>query len=265
MAVIQRNDTALRRLAAAGQTQLVTAVAWLRTLDPRDGERPSIRRGTTVADIIRHMLLDLTEITQTLNRPTTARPATLATHLRARRSAAPHMQQLTRSTLGLEQMPDLIRQLDRLTDDVEDILSDQLPETVDSLYAPVRPTDYLRAVCIELVGHCVDLSAAVPEHESLEIHEPALTEAVRGLAQVIASQHPGRSIELRIPPAAAVQIGDGGPGPTHTRGTPPSVVETDPLTLLKLCTDRVSWQEALVANLVSASGAHADLSDVFPL
>ena len=41
------------------------------------------------------------------------------------------------------------------------------------------------------------------------------------------AQHPGRSVEVRVPPYAAVQCGIGDPGPTHTRGTPPNVVETD--------------------------------------
>jgi hypothetical protein len=35
---------------------------------------------------------------------------------------------------------------------------------------------------------------------------------------------PGRAIEVRIPPYAAVQCGD---GPTHTRGTPANVIEMD--------------------------------------
>jgi hypothetical protein len=38
---------------------------------------------------------------------------------------------------------------------------------------------------------------------------------------------------VRIPPVAAVQCL---PGPVHTRGTPPNVVETDPLTRIRLAT-----------------------------
>ena len=52
--------------------------------------------------------------------------------------------------------------------------------------------------------------------------------AARHLLYALAARHPGRVLEVRVPPAAAVQCL---PGPVHTRGTPPNVVETDPLTL----------------------------------
>ena len=51
--------------------------------------------------------------------------------------------------------------------------------------------------------------------------------AARYLLYTLAARHPGRVLEVRIPPVAAVQCL---PGPVHTRGTPPNVVETDPLT-----------------------------------
>ena len=49
--------------------------------------------------------------------------------------------------------------------------------------------------------------------------------AARYLLYTLAARHPGRVLEVRIPPVAAVQCL---PGPVHTRGTPPNVVETDP-------------------------------------
>jgi hypothetical protein len=55
------------------------------------------------------------------------------------------------------------------------------------------------------------------------------------------------------------------PGPTHTRGTPPNVVETDPLTFLRLATGRISWADAVLTGSVQASGLRADLSGVLPL
>ena len=51
---------------------------------------------------------------------------------------------------------------------------------------------------------------------------------------------PGRSVEVRVPPYAAVQAV---PGVRHTRGTPPAVVETDPETWVDLATGRLSWAE----------------------
>src|SRR6201996_2518923 len=64
--------------------------------------------------------------------------------------------------------------------------------------------------------------------------------AARDLLYTLAARHPGRVLEVRIPPAAAVQCL---PGPVHTRGTPPNVVETDPLTWVRLATGRLGWAD----------------------
>ncbi len=91
-----------------------------------------------------------------------------------------------------------------------------------------------------------------------------LARAVRTLCTRIALDHPGRTVELRVPPYAAVQLALDD-GSTHRRGTPPNVVETDAVTLLALTTGRVTWADARAAHRVRASGAHSDLSALFPL
>lgn len=101
------------------------------------------------------------------------------------------------------------------------------------------------------------------ERAGLEVPKDAIALATRMLAQRLAAARPGRTVEVRIPPYVAVQVGHGD-GPTHTRGTPPSVVETDALTFLRLATGDISWGDA-TAGAVRISGVHADLSDVFPL
>jgi hypothetical protein len=90
----------------------------------------------------------------------------------------------------------------------------------------------------------------------------ALRAAVRVLADRFAAAHPGRSVELRIPPFAAVQCVA---GPRHTRGTPPNVVETDGPTFIGLTCGFVLWQEAVASGLVRASGDRSDLSAFLPL
>jgi hypothetical protein len=85
----------------------------------------------------------------------------------------------------------------------------------------------------------------------------ALGTAVRTLAEILAAQSPGRSVEVRVPPFVAVQAV---PGPRHTRGTPPNVVETDPETWLRLLVGALSWADAVSAGRVRASGERADLS-----
>ena len=73
--------------------------------------------------------------------------------------------------------------------------------------------------------------------------------------------HPGASIEVRVPPWTAVQVGFGD-GPKHTRGTPPNVVEMEPSTLLGLATGRLCWAEAEV----KVSGSQAErVAAIFPI
>jgi hypothetical protein len=100
------------------------------------------------------------------------------------------------------------------------------------------------------------------QHGSVTMAPDLLALATRMLAQRLATARPGRTVEVRIPPYAAVQVGHG-QGPTHTRGTPPSVIETDARTFLRLATGDLTWAQA-VAGGVRISGVHADLSDVFP-
>ncbi|MFJ9555626.1 sterol carrier family protein [Nocardiopsis sp. NPDC101807] len=90
----------------------------------------------------------------------------------------------------------------------------------------------------------------------------AVKAAVRGTLAVLADRAPGRSLEVRVPPYGAVQVVE---GPRHTRGTPPGVVETDPLTWLRLATGRTSWEQEVSGHRVQASGARSDLSGHLPL
>jgi Bacterial SCP ortholog len=93
--------------------------------------------------------------------------------------------------------------------------------------------------------------------------EPAeLRAAARYLLYLLAARHPGRVLEVRVPPVAAVQCL---PGPIHTRGTPPNVVETDPLTWVRLASGRLGWADAVGSAAVHASGPRADLAAYLPL
>jgi hypothetical protein len=73
---------------------------------------------------------------------------------------------------------------------------------------------------------------------------------------------PGRSVEVRVPPYAAVQAV---PGLTHRRGTPSAVVETDAETWLALADGSLTWAEAVATGRVRASGERSDLSLWLPL
>ncbi|HLU73544.1 MAG TPA: sterol carrier family protein [Nonomuraea sp.] len=96
----------------------------------------------------------------------------------------------------------------------------------------------------------------------LEPERAAARFAVRHLLDRLAAAAPGRTVEVRVPPYAAIQAIA---GPRHTRGTPPNVVETDPRTWIELATGRLTWADAVARGSVAASGARADLSEHLPL
>ncbi|MET8669702.1 sterol carrier family protein [Streptomyces tendae] len=121
--------------------------------------------------------------------------------------------------------------------------------------------DYVVTRTVELVVHTDDLNAAVPGLD-VPYDRQALAAATRLLADALAVKAPGGSTEVRIPPYAVVQCVE---GPRHTRGTPPNVVETEPLTWVRLATGRLTWKDALDAAKVRASGERADLGALLPL
>jgi uncharacterized protein (TIGR03083 family) len=124
----------------------------------------------------------------------------------------------------------------------------------------MRFGDFVVTRCVELVVHTDDLAAALGRE--LPYDRQALAACTRLLADALAAKAPGGSTEVRIPPYAVVQCVE---GPRHTRGTPPNVVETDPLTWLRLATGRTDWATELAAARVAASGERADLSKVLPV
>jgi hypothetical protein len=89
-----------------------------------------------------------------------------------------------------------------------------------------------------------------------------LATAVRYTLEELATRAPGRSVEVRVPPFAAVQCIA---GPRHTRGTPTNVIETDPQTWLALATGLLTWREAVESGAVRASGQRADLAPHLPV
>ncbi|MBI1377396.1 MAG: hypothetical protein GC157_07940 [Frankiales bacterium] len=90
----------------------------------------------------------------------------------------------------------------------------------------------------------------------------AVKAAVKQTLAELVARAPGRSVEVRVPPYAAVQAV---PGSTHRRGTPPAVVECDPRTWLGLATGRLAWADAVADGRVRASGERSDLSAYLPL
>lgn len=107
------------------------------------------------------------------------------------------------------------------------------------------------------------IATAVAELDEGRIPDVSvLRAAVRALLVELRAKAPGRSVEVRVPPYGAIQCVE---GPTHTRGTPPNVVESDPVTFVLLATGRLGWLDAVREGRVRASGVRADLSAWLPI
>jgi hypothetical protein len=92
--------------------------------------------------------------------------------------------------------------------------------------------------------------------------DPQVRARVKASLALLQEVAPGRSVEVRIPPYAAVQVV---PGLTHRRGTPSAVVETDADTWLALADGSLTWAEATASGRLIASGERSDLSSWLPL
>lgn len=113
-----------------------------------------------------------------------------------------------------------------------------------------EPDDAVVAACLAAYATGIVPSRAVEK------------QAVKALLERLREKAPGNSVEVRVPPYAAVQVVAGA---RHRRGTPPATVETDARTWIELATGRVTWADALSSGRLSASGERSDLSRLLPL
>lgn len=113
-----------------------------------------------------------------------------------------------------------------------------------------------------LPGDPTEVGAAAERHRAGTASPADLRLLVKHSLALLAERAPGRSVEVRVPPYAAVQVVE---GVRHTRGTPPAVVETDPATWVDLATGALGWTEAVASGRVRASGERTDLAPYLPL
>ena len=86
--------------------------------------------------------------------------------------------------------------------------------------------------------------------------------AVKFCLQLLHEKAPGNSVEVRIPPYAAVQVI---PGISHKRGTPPAVIEMSARIWIDLAIGKIDWITTKNSGAISASGERADLSAYLPV
>ncbi|MFJ7151270.1 sterol carrier family protein [Streptomyces sp. NPDC100445] len=252
-------DPARTRAAVLAQFDAVREA--VRGLEPGRLALPTRLGDWTVRDLIAHIGMAVTAVHRALDRPAPPRQDVQVVQwpfATAANSAA--IADFTRNVAA--DHPDLDVYLADVGDTLRALLAAHPGGRLLETNAGALPLDdYLVTRAVELVVHTDDLNAAVP---GLEVpHDrQALAAATRLLADALAVKAPGGSTEVRVPPFAVVQCVE---GPRHTRGTPPNVVETDPLTWIRLATGRLSWADALAGAKVAASGERADLAGLLPL
>ncbi|MEU4209655.1 sterol carrier family protein [Streptomyces sp. NPDC026206] len=158
--------------------------------------------------------------------------------------------------------PDAVAEaLDRAGERLLAAVAETDPATlIPTAFGTMTVADFMVTRLVETVVHADDLADATGV--AVRHDRQALAAVTRLLADALAAKAPGGSVEVRVPPFAVVQCMA---GPRHTRGTPPNVVETDPLTWIRLATGRAEWAAALSEAAVTASGERADISEQLPL
>jgi uncharacterized protein (TIGR03083 family) len=247
--------------------QATTVLDWLRQLTEAEFSHPSVLPGWDIRTMTGHLVLIHAGLVRILARPTTQPPVPLYEWVRRYRRDVDQIAASTAQATGDNSGPVLVGQLADAIATLSTTLStnEALPQVLDTPRGASSTNDFIATRVVEVVVHADDLSRSLPDRPPILLHRKPLSVCSRTLASVLAGQHPGRSIEVRIPPYAAVQCGIGDPGPTHTRGTPPNVVETDAVTFLRMATGRVSWADSVLTGRVAASGLRADLSGALPL
>ncbi|OKJ74215.1 maleylpyruvate isomerase family mycothiol-dependent enzyme [Streptomyces sp. CB02460] len=256
----RRYDPARTRTAVLAQFAHVRDA--VRTLTPQQLAAPSGLGDWTVRELAAHITMALSHVNQTLELPapalakpevsllewpftTAARAPRIADDTAERAAAAPDLDALYAEVAA------------RFEALVPGASEDRLLAT---RVGAMRLGDFLVTRTVELVVHTWDLNEATGL--SVPYDRQALAACSRLLADALAERAPGGSVEVRVPPFAVVQCVQ---GPRHTRGTPPNVVETDPLTWIRLATGRTEWAREVEAAKVAASGERADLSELLPL
>jgi len=248
--------SALRPLAAAFRDQRAAITDWLADLPEADYAQPSVLPDWDVRALVGHVLYAVSGTVERLAMRGDGPATPVAEYVRRYRPNADAIARRAVEIAGDHSPAELLTALREEADPGLDGLTSGT--VLQGPRGPIRADDWLATRVVEMVVHADDLSRSVPARPPVPLVRPALASATRLLAEILAAQAPGRTVELRVPPFVAVQAVA---GPRHTRGTPPNVVETDPLSWIRLATGRIAWTDAPV----QASGQRADLTEYLPV
>jgi uncharacterized protein (TIGR03083 family) len=247
------------KVRTAVRTQFSNVREAVLALEPEQLESATGLGGWTVRELAAHITMGFGAVSRFLAMPEPpAREVTLLEWPFATASAAAQVDEEVRASAAQELGELYARTLHDFDEAMPDITAGRLTPT---RFGAMTLDDFLVTRTVELIVHTGDLNDAVPGLD-IPYDRQALAACTRLLADALAVKAPGGAVEVRIPPFAVVQCVQ---GPRHTRGTPPNVVETDPLTWIRLATGRTDWGTALDAARVSASGERADLAELLPV
>ncbi len=234
---------------------------WLEPLDQATFAQPSALAGWDLRELVAHVVLIHSGLARALAIPSAEPAVPAAEYVTRYRPAVDQIAELTRTAAADRTPSDLIAEL--RDSEARTVAADVADRAVVlGGRGPILALEWTTTRIVDLVVHCDDISRSVPEREPVPLEREALAVAVRTLAEALRTQAPGRSVELRVPPFVAVQAVA---GPRHTRGTPPNVIEADPVTWLRVATGRASFSECVANGLIVASGSRADLSEYLPV
>jgi uncharacterized protein (TIGR03083 family) len=224
---------------------------------------PTRLAGWRVAELVAHFAACVNAVPRRIaeSPPPAEQLLTVPQYLTAAPSAGDIIAQREIDTAVRESPSQLRESLSLALVNLRDAIADARGErVVNTRFGAMRLDDFVVTRCLEGVVHGLDLAQApgvvtVSDLEALRI-------TTRALLDTMTAKAPGRAVELRVPPIAAVQCVE---GPRHTRGTPPNVVETDPNTWIELAAGRVRWADAVADGRVRASGERSDLGALLPL
>ncbi|MFR9676374.1 sterol carrier family protein [Streptomyces sp. TR06-5] len=248
------------RKALAAQVEAVAAAA--HALTPEQYALPAGLPGWDVRQLVVHIAGQIDAVPRLLARPepaTTVPEADLTSWVLAAAPGGPEHHGdgngATAPAAPAARVDEAVEQLEPVLEAAvrPDLL---LPHPLGAM----RALDFTVTRLVELVVHTDDLVRATGHRVPLD--RQALAATVRLLVDALAAKAPGGAVEVRVPPFAVTQCVE---GPRHTRGTPPHVVETDPLTFMRLATGRTTWADARARRVVQARGDRADLSAHLPI
>ena len=246
----------LARELEAYTGQAAAVADWLAGLD--DPAAPTVLPGWTLGTTVGHLVGSKDGLASYLGTSAPGPATPVADYVQA---YAPAAADITSASAAVAEGQSLAALVDRLREPVP------VPDLADAAVVagprgPITALDFARTRVLDLVVHCDDLSRSFPARPPVPLLRPALATTVRTLAEILAARAPGRSVEVRVPPFVAVQAIA---GPRHTRGTPPNIVETDPVTWLRVATGRAAFPGAVATGAIRASGNRSDLTPHLPV